>query len=184
MTSLTRRTFILAAGATAACSSPPPINSPRVELDSAIMDARKFMFTSVPGSQQLAERSAGYLIMPQVIEAGFMAGGSYGEGGLIIGEAIVDYYSVANVSFGFQVGAQQASHALFFMTQEALQNFRTADGWKLSADATWVIDTTGISFGASSKTLNQPVIALVFNQSGVIAGATLQGGKYSRIVRN
>ena len=62
--------------------------------------------------------------MPLVTEAGFGFGGSYGRGALRIEGVTVDYYSATKATFGFQIGAQQYAHALFFMTPEALEEFR------------------------------------------------------------
>ncbi len=68
--------------------------------------------------------------MPLVTEVGFGLGGSFGRGALQVGGATVDYYSAAAASAGLQVGAQQYSHVLFFMTPEALMEFAPRpDGW-------------------------------------------------------
>lgn len=178
----TRRTFILAAVATAGCAQ-PVINVTRTEIDAQVAEAMDVMFSSIPGSRDVAARASGVLIMPNVTEAGFFLGANYGEGALVIGEATVGYFAVAGLSFGLQIGAQQTSHALFFMTEDALFQFRTADGWKLGLDAEFTIGQDAGSAGLSTATVNKPVFALVYNQRGLIAGATLEGGKYSRIIR-
>ena len=69
------------------------------------------------------------------------------------------------------------------MTQETLAGFRNADGWQLGVDAEFVYAEDSGSFGVSTNTMNLPVYAVVFGQSGAIVGATLQGAKYSRIIR-
>ena len=93
------------------------------------------LFKQVPGAQDLYNRSNGVLIMPEVTKAGLIVGGAYGEGALLINGNTVGYYSVAAASIGFQIGVQQTKHALFFLTQAALEKFRRADGWELGA--TW-----------------------------------------------
>ena len=50
---------------------------------------------------------------------------------LLIGPATVDYYSMSLASIGFTFGAAEYNQALFFMTSQALQDFRVADGWQL-----------------------------------------------------
>jgi lipid-binding SYLF domain-containing protein len=61
------------------------------------------------------------LVMPLLTEAGLLTlGGSYGRGALVINDITVDYYSATKASVGVQLGAQQYSHVLFFMTPEAL----------------------------------------------------------------
>ena len=182
MLNWTRRSFLAATGATAACTA-TGISKSVAQIDMDIDAARDKLFRTVPGTQQLASQAAGLLIIPEVTEAGFMIGGSYGEGGLLIGDAKVDYFSFSAASFGLQIGAQRFSHALFFMTQESLAGFRNADGWQLGVDAEFVYAQDSGSVGVSTNTINLPVYAVVFGQQGAILGATLQGAKYSRIIR-
>jgi lipid-binding SYLF domain-containing protein len=121
------------------------------------------------------------LYMPLVTEAGLIYGGAYGRGALRIRDVTVDYYSSTKASFGLQIGAQQYAHALFFMTDAALADFRRGNGWAAGADIRYATPEQGASIGRETTELD-PVIALVFGQSGLIAGATLSGVKYTRII--
>ncbi|MEX2520951.1 MAG: YSC84-related protein, partial [Paracoccaceae bacterium] len=80
-------------------------------------------------------------------------------------------------------GVQRTAHALFFMTENALEGFRSASGWELGADAEFTVPGDGISLSIDSTSAKQPVIAMVFAQDGLLAGASLGGGKYSRVNR-
>ena len=119
--------------------------------------------------------------MPLITEAGFFIGGAYGRGALQINGVTVDYYSSTKASYGLQIGAQQYAHALFFMTDAALGDFRSASGWAASADIKYATPEQGASIGKETTELD-PVVALVFGQQGLIAGATLSGVKYTRII--
>lgn len=141
------------------------------------------VFKLDPDTKSIYEKAAGVLIMPKVSKASFLLGGSYGEGVLKIGNATVDFYSIASASYGLQVGAQQSSHILFFMTKEALRDFRTIDGWEVGADAEVTIRDKGYSYTVSSNTISKPIYAVVLNQKGLMAGASLEGAKYSRLIR-
>ena len=88
----------------------------------------------------------------------------------------VDYYSAAKGSFGLQIGAQQYAHALFFTTPEALESFRRSSGWAVGADVRYASPEEGASIGKESTELND-VVALVFGQQGLIAGASLGRGQ-------
>ena len=81
-----------------------------------------------------------------------------------------------------QIGAQQYAHALFFMTQEALQNFRTSPGWAAGANAECAVIDQGENLSAGTITALTPVVAVIFGQAGLIVGATLEGTKYNRII--
>lgn len=179
----TRRSFLVAGSATLAACSAVGINKTRNQIDASVDAARAELFRTVPGARQLAERAAGMLIIPEVTEAGLMLGAAYGEGVLMIGNAKVDYFSLTSASFGPQIGVQKYGHALFFMTQETLAGFRYSDGWQLGVDAQFTTPDSAGSLGVSTSTINLPVIALVFGQKGLIVGATLEGAKYSRLMR-
>lgn len=182
MVIMSRRAFAFSALVLAACGQ-GGINTSGEELDAAVRRAEQELYASVPNAQSVASRAAGVLIMPSVTEGGLFVGGAYGEGALIIQGAIVEYFSVAAASFGLQAGFQTASQALFFMTPEALANFRTTDGWSAGAETKFVFREDAASFGVSTDTLNVPVYALVYGQEGILAGATIEGAKYSRIIR-
>ncbi len=141
------------------------------------------LFELDPDTVSIYKNSAGTIIIPRITKAGFVLGGSYGEGVLRINEAPIDYYSVASASYGPQVGAQRYSNIIFFMTQEALRNFRVKDGWELGADAEVVFRDQGYSIGISSNTITKPIYAIVFDQKGLLAGTSLEGAKFSRLVR-
>ncbi|MGA1268889.1 MAG: YSC84-related protein [Gemmobacter sp.] len=184
MTILTRRMAFLGAGAAlmavAGCQNPVGGTGAQ-EIDARVDATRDFLFERYPGTRDLADKAAGILFMPLVTEAGFGIGGGYGEGALRIRDVTVDYYAAARATLGFQIGAQQYAHALFFMTEEALAEFRGASGWALGAEARYATPEKGAALGKET-TERDPVIALVFGQSGLIAGASLAGIKYTRII--
>lgn len=183
MTNWTRRGFVIASTASLAGCTTSGFSKPKNQLDQEVDIARAELLRTVPGAQQLARDAAGILIIPDVKQAGLMVGGAYGEGVLMIGEAKVDYFSYATASFGPQIGVQRFSHALFFMTQEVLTGFRYSDGWQLGVDAEFTTPEDAISAGVTTNTINLPVYAVVFSNRGLLVGATLEGAKYSRILR-
>ena len=146
-------------------------------------DSLEMLFEVAPESRDIYNKSAGTLVMPRVTKASFVFGGAYGEGVLKIGGAPVDFYSVAAASFGYQLGAIQYRHVIFFMTEDALRTFRLTDGWEIGADAEVFFRKQGASVGVTNNTLMKPIYAIVFGQRGVIAGASLEGAKYSRLIR-
>jgi lipid-binding SYLF domain-containing protein len=140
------------------------------------------MYSTYPGTRDLAEKSTGMLVMPLMTEAGLGLGGAYGRGALRVGGVTVDYYSAARASIGPQIGAQQYSHVLFFMTAEALEEFRRSPGWAAGADIEYAFRDQGETLTAETTTTRSPVIAIVFGQAGLRVGATLEGTKYTRII--
>ena len=152
------------------------------KIDARVDTTLNKMYNQFPNTVTLAEKSTGMLVMPLVTEAGFGLGGAYGRGALRINGYTVDYYSTVKGSAGFQIGAQQYAHVLFFMTQDALQEFRRGTGWAAGADLEYVVSDQGDSVAADTNTLRSPVLAAVFGQAGLRVGATLEGTKYTRII--
>ena len=181
MTQLTRRSAMIGTLALAGCAS--RVTSSRGEIDTRVGEALAELYDTVPGAREISGQAAGVLIMPRVNEGSLVYGASYGEGSLMIGGAPVDYYSMASASLGFQIGAQRYRHALFFMTPETLADFRTADGWELGLDAEYAIPNRAGAASITSSTYNKPIYAVIYGQEGIIVGASLEGNKYSRIVR-
>ena len=184
MSSMTRRSLalsLMATGAVAACGN--GVGSGGADQIDARVDATlDYLFATYPGTRGLADDANGMLVMPLVTEVGLGLGGSYGRGALIVGQSTVDYYSATAASAGLQIGAQQYSHILFFMTPEALMQFRQSDGWAAGADIEYVISGQGEMLRAETTTSLSPVIAVVIAQAGLRVGATLEGNKYTRII--
>lgn len=184
MTQITRRALtgsFVALAALAACSN--GIGSQGAARIDARVDATlRYMYEKYPGTQGLAQKASGMLVMPLITEAGLGVGAAYGRGALLINETTVDYYSTARASAGLQIGAQQYAHILFFMTEEALADFRSSPGWAAGANIEYALNNDGEVLSAETTTSLSPVIAVVFGQAGLRVGATLDGVKYSRII--
>ena len=186
MTDWTRRGFLAAAGVSlAACNTPPDGRREPARQDRPRRRhrARRALRRTFPAPRTSVRAPHGILVIPKIRKVGFFASGAYGEGALLIGPAKVDYYSLSTAGVGLTFGAAEFNQALFFMTAQALQDFRVADGWELGADAAVVFNADGAAAGLTSTQINRPIYELVFGQRGLIADASLTGAKYSRIVR-
>ncbi len=191
MTRFPNRRHVLAGsiGAAAAAALAAPANAE----DAAVIDARVNlalgrMWGKLPDTRNLAAQSKAILIMPEIIEGGLIVSGAYGEGALRMNqggrfEVTAEYYSFASASLGLLAGLQTSAHALFFLTDDALQQFRTKDGWEIGADAEVTFPDAGLIAQINTTTTQTPVVGIVFDQDGIMAGIGLEGGKYSRLVR-
>ncbi len=185
MSTLSRRAFTLSALATlpavAACSGGVG-STGGAQIDARVDATLAKMYADYPQTRELAAKSSGMLVMPLMTKAGLGFGGAYGRGALRVNGVTVDYYSATAANFGIQIGAQQYAHVLFFMTPQALMDFRRSEGWAANAGATIVFNDQGDMLNASTTTSLSPVIAVVFNQAGLQAGAVIEGMKYTRIL--
>ena len=184
MTHLSKRGFIAGSGGLGLVAlGGPAFAMKRAKIDRLISQAELTLQQEVPSAARLLGESAGYLMMPRVRRAGLGFGGAYGEGALIIGGEAVQYYSVAAGSFGFQIGIEQYSSALFFGTDSRLQKFRSRDGWTVGADLEYTAWDKGEDADIDNNTILETVYGVVFGQEGLHIGATLEGSKYSTISR-
>jgi lipid-binding SYLF domain-containing protein len=137
----------------------------------------------ISGARELAHKAVGVLIFPTVVKAGFGFGGEYGEGVLLIHGRPSGYYNLISGSFGFQIGVQERSVIIMFMTNEALANFNRLAGLKIGVDASVAIVTVGVGGSIDTNTITSPVIGFILDPAGLMYNLTLEGTKISRISR-
>lgn len=139
------------------------------------------------GATEMLRDAKGVLVFPQIIQAGFLFGGSYGEGVLRIRGTPVGYYSIGSGNFGLIAGAQSKAVVIVFLQQAPLDEFRrdarTDKSWQVGLNG----DITAVNLGASgainSAQLNRPIVSFTLDQTGLIANLSLQGSKMTKINR-
>lgn len=76
--------------------------------------------------QEHVKKAKALLILPRVVKAGFFWGGSGGNGVLVVKDEKTGawsqpaFYTIGSVSFGLQVGAQEAEVIMLAMSQKAI----------------------------------------------------------------
>ena len=105
------------------------------------------------------------------------------EGALRIDGKTVEYYSIAASSVGFQIGAQKMNLILVFMQDEALKHFRTSSGWKVGVDGSVAFIDFGKGKSLDTINIKDPIVAFLFGQKGLMASATIEGAKFTKLVR-
>ena len=155
--------------------------SKRESINSSSQAALSRLYSNTRGSHELVAKARGVLVFPSVVAAGLGVGGEYGEGELMVGGAPAGYYSTASASLGLQIGAQDKAVVFLFMTEDSLRKFQGSAGWTAGADATVAVAKVGANGDLDTTTITQPVIGFVVTNSGLMAGATIQGTKVSRL---
>ncbi len=153
----------------------------RQELSIEIPATIKAFKKEVRGGSKFLANAAGYLVFPNVYKVGFGIGGEYGEGALLIGGKIVDYYNTVGASFGFQLGAQKKSVIVVFLTRKSLMEFRKSEGWKVGADGSVAIAKWGVGEDINTIDFKDPVVGFVFSNKGLMYNLTLEGAKFTKI---
>jgi lipid-binding SYLF domain-containing protein len=142
-------------------------------MNEFIADPDKTWFRQHIGSAK------GVLILPRLIKAGFIFGGSGGNGVLLgRGKDPKDwsypaFYSIGSVTFGLQIGAEVSNVVMLIMTQAGMDALLSTDV-KLGADASVAVGPVGT--GVAAQTAD---ILLFSRDKGIFAGLTIEGSVVS-----
>ncbi len=151
------------------------------EIDVSADVALERFVKEVKGAKEFFAAAKGILVIPRVIQAGFIIGGEYGEGALRIDGKTVGYYNIVSASFGYQIGAQQKDILLIFMSTDSLNKFRTGENWQAGVDGTVAVLDIGAEGSIDTTKIKQPIVGFVFGQKGIMAGATIEGSKFTKL---
>jgi len=153
------------------------------EINAEVNSALKLFSQHVKGGKEFLDAAKGVLVIPNIVKAGLGVGGEYGEGAMRIGGKTVEYYSIAAGSVGFQIGAQKTNLILVFMQEEAIKKFRTSSGWKAGVDGSVAFIDVGAGKSLDTVNIKDPIVAFLFGQRGLMANATVEGAKFTKLVR-
>lgn len=70
-------------------------------------------------ASDLSRKAKATLIFPNIVKAGLIFGGAYGEGVMKSDGKIDGYYNSVSGSFGFQAGAQSYGYVVFLMSDKS-----------------------------------------------------------------
>ncbi len=136
-------------------------------------------FMTDPNMSWLKENmptAKGIVVVPSLLKAGFIFGGSGGSGVLIVPDAKTGkwsdpaFYTIGSVSFGLQIGGEAAEVVMYLRTQKAVDSLLTSSV-KLGGD-------TSVSVGPVGAGAKSNVMADIFSFSrskGAFAGLALDG---------
>jgi lipid-binding SYLF domain-containing protein len=163
----------------AAFSAASAATADDLNRDSA--QALQNLYQTHPFAEQISKHAKAILIFPNIVKAGLVFGGAYGEGELKQGSRIDGYYNSVTASWGFQAGAQSYGYVVFLMSNKAVRYIHQTHGWEIGVGPTVVIVDEGVAKNLSTSTLKDDAYAFIFNQQGLMAGVSLEGTKISHI---
>ena len=141
----------------------------------------KTLYASAPVAKRIGEQARAVLVFPNIVKAGFIVGGQYGDGALVQAGTIVGHYRSVAGSYGLQAGVQTFGYALFLMNDRALAYLAQSDGWEIGVGPSIVIVDKGKAKSLTTTTLREDVYAFIFSQKGLMAGLGLQGSKITKV---
>lgn len=115
-------------------------------------------FRKSPIVDKFFDTSYGYAVFPLIGKAGFVVGGSYGEGRVYRDGRATGKSTVIEGSIGFQAGGKAFSEIIFFQDRRAYEEFiggnfefgATAQATAITAGVEAQAGTSGASAGASA----------------------------------
>ena len=130
--------------------------------------------------QENLNQAKGLIIIPSLLKAGFVVGGSGGSGLLIVKDDKTGqwsqpaFYTLGSGTFGLQIGAEAAEIIMMVRTQKAVDRLLTSS-FKLGADTSIAVGPVG----AGAKT-NVVADILSFSRTkGAYAGVSLEGSVFN-----
>jgi lipid-binding SYLF domain-containing protein len=153
------------------------------DLNKDADQALQSLYRTNPIAAGIAKQSRAVLVFPNIVKAGLIFGGAYGEGELKEGGRVVSYYNSFSGSWGLQAGAQSYGYAVFLMNQKAVDYLDHSEGWEIGVGPTVVLVNEGVAKNLSTTTLKDDAYAFIFDQKGLMAGINIEGTKVSKIKR-
>ncbi|HTN52514.1 MAG TPA: YSC84-related protein [Anaeromyxobacter sp.] len=145
--------------------------------DDAVKEAQETItvFRKVdPGTSRFFTSSAGYAVFPTVGKGAIGIGGAGGSGVLFEGGEAIGKATLAQVTFGLQLGGQAYSEVIFFESAAALTDFKNGT-FALAAQVSAVAAAAGASANAKYE---RGVAVFTLTKAGLMYEASVGGQKF------
>jgi lipid-binding SYLF domain-containing protein len=152
------------------------------QLDARSAESLKEWDAIVTNSEEVIDAAAGVLVCPKISKLGLGIGIEGGNCALQIDGKSVEYWRSSAVSFGLTAGGQTNSMVVVFMHKDALDTFRQySRGFEVGVTGSIAVAEKGAGDRVDVGTINEPVVAWVFGQTGLMADLSLDGSTYKRV---
>jgi lipid-binding SYLF domain-containing protein len=147
------------------------------KINSIISDsemAKKEFIAEDPLLKAIFERSAGYVIFPNVGKGGFIVGGAAGNGAVYEHGKLAGMAKLSQVTIGFQAGGQAYSEVIFFESVKELERFKDSQ-FEFAAQVSAVAVTEGAS---GNVKYTDGVMVFTMQKGGLMYEASIGGQKF------
>jgi len=162
--------LLFAAPASAQSDEQLLVDKARITFESFMTDSNMSWF------KEHLKEAKGVLIVPSLLKAGFIFGGSGGSGVLLVNDAKKGqwsqpaFYTIGSVSFGLQIGGEAAEVIMLVRTQKAVDKLLTSS-FKLGGDTSIAVGPVG---GGAKSNVVADILSFSRSQ-GAFAGLALDG---------
>lgn len=146
-------------------------------VDNSLVTLRAFMADEQMGwLQNNLRQTKAVLIIPSLLKAGFVLGGSGGSGVLLVRDQKTGswshpaFYVIGSVTFGLQIGGEAAEVVMTIEDQKALDPFYSTE-FKLGGDVSIAAGPVG---GGAKSNITADVLSFA-RSKGLYAGVNLEG---------
>jgi lipid-binding SYLF domain-containing protein len=153
------------------------------DLDKDAAQALQTLYKTRPVAEVVSKKAKAILVFPKIVKAGLVFGGSYGEGVLLKGTQVAEYYNSVSASWGWQAGAESYAYVVFLMSDKAVKYLEKTKGWEFGVGPSLVVVNEGVAKNLSTTTLKGDAYAFISDQQGLMASLSIEGTKISRIKR-
>jgi lipid-binding SYLF domain-containing protein len=149
-------------------------------VDSCLDTARKILAgKDFPDAARQMETARGVLIIPELVQGGFILGAAGGRGTLMGRSSPRDwsppaFYGMGSGSVGLQIGAK-VSEIVFIIRTEKGFNAILEHKFKFGAEAGITMVAVGIGMEGGSTSAGGADIVAFSNSAGLFAGASVEG---------
>jgi lipid-binding SYLF domain-containing protein len=153
------------------------------DLDKDAQQTLTTLYKNRPVAEVVSKKAKAILVFPKITKAGLVFGGSYGEGVLLQGTKVTEYFNSVSASWGWQAGAETYAYVVFLMSDKAVKYLATSKGWEFGVGPNVVVVNEGVAKNLTTTTLKDDAYAFVTDQQGLMASLSIEGTKISRIKR-
>ncbi len=168
--------FLISGSITAVSASANDYSEPQALVDQSTIVFQRFKEDpNMTWFRDNVQYAKAIFIVPQMLKAGFVIGGSGGSGALLSRDmktgdwSYPAFYTMGSVSLGLQIGGETSEIILMIMTDKGMDSMLTT-AFKLGADATVAAGPVGTGVKAATTDI------LAFAKSkGAFAGISIEG---------
>lgn len=178
-----KRTLVAVGALLLATAGGPAMAASAEDLDKDAAQALQTLYKGRPVAEVIGKKARAILVFPKVVKAGLVFGGSYGEGVLLQGDKVTQYYNSVSASWGWQAGAESYTYVVFLMSDKAVKYLEKSKGWEFGVGPSMVLVNEGVAKNLSTTTLKSDAYAFINDQQGLMASLSIEGTKITRIKR-
>jgi SH3 domain-containing YSC84-like protein 1 len=149
-------------------------------VDQSLNTARKVLSgKEFPDAVKLMSKARGLLIIPELVQGGFIVGAAGGRGVMMSRSgpgnwSYPAFYGMGSGSLGLQVGAKVSEIIFIVLTDKGLQALLDHK-FKVGAEAGVTMVAVGAGFEGATTSAGGVDIVSFANSNGLFAGASLEG---------